>query len=72
MTLLDRWLVKNWRSAHRFWSVQLAIFWSAFSGFMMVWPALITYVPLPYFFALTIVFSIVLGLARLFRQPGLD
>jgi hypothetical protein len=65
-------LVDDVKSAHWFWTVQLAIFWSGFSGLMLVWPALVAYIPLPMFFVLSIVFSIALGLARLFKQPGLQ
>lgn len=65
-------LVDDWRKAGGFWTVQLAIFWSAFSGLMLIWPLMSALIPLPLFFALSIVFSIALGLARLFKQPGLQ
>lgn len=68
----DKWLVGNWRQAHWFWTVQLAIFWSALSGVMMAWPAMIALIPVPWFLGLSIVFSVALGLARVFKQPGIE
>lgn len=65
-------LVDDCKSAHRLWSIQLAIFWGAFSGLMWVWPELAAYIPLPAFFGLSILFSVVLGVARVTKQPGLD
>ena len=65
-------LVEDVRNAHMFWTIQLAVVWGAFSGFMMVWPAMLAYVPIPWFLGLSMLFCVILGLARLFKQPGID
>ena len=68
----DKWLVPEWRLAHRLWSVRIAIFWSLVSGLWVAWPAFQYYVtPLP--FAIScMIFSLVMLGARLTHQPGLD
>lgn len=65
-------LVDNCAVAHRLWTIQLAIFWGAFSGLMLIWPALMSFIPLPVFFSLSILFSVILGVARVTKQPGLE
>lgn len=69
---LDAHLQPEWRDAHRLWSVQIALFWSALSGMWAAWPAFQGIVPLPWFVGICIAFPMVLTLARLAKQPGLD
>ena len=69
---LDRHAVPEWRRAHHLWSVQIAVVWTCVQT---------AYACLPYFAdllgplrlsLLSIAFAVLLLLARLTHQPGLD
>jgi hypothetical protein len=69
---LDKYLAPNWRQAHKFRSVQVAAFWAGISGAYTALPAFQNVLP-PVWFALTcVIMSIVICVARLEGQPGLD
>ena len=69
---LDRHAVKNWRSAHKFWSVWLAFLSSVIGGLWVAVPAF-QYVLRPTHFALLCVtISLAALVLRLVRQSGTD
>ena len=69
---LDRHAVKNWRSAHKFWSVWLAALSSVIGGLWVAIPAF-QYVLRPTHFALLCVtISLAALVLRLVRQSGTD
>lgn len=70
-------LIDDWRRLWpRFWSMRVAIggvmFWAAVAGLYLVWPAFAGVIPLWFYAVGGVLMSIALGLARLFKQPGLD
>ena len=75
-TRLDATLIGNWRQAHRLWSIRGAligtVFWALLAGLWACWPALICAIPTPVFFAVGLALSLVLALARLTKQKGID
>ena len=69
---LDRYAVENWRSAHKFWSVWLAVVSSVIGGLWAALPAF-QYILPPVKFALAcIVVSVLALVVRLVRQRGVD
>lgn len=60
---------EHWR---KLWSIQLALFWAAFSGLWVAWPAFQSFMPPLYFAGSCIAFSLVICVARLTNQPGLN
>jgi hypothetical protein len=48
------------------------IFWAAVAGLYLVWPAFAGVIPLWFYAVGGVLMSIALGVARLFKQPGLD
>jgi hypothetical protein len=69
---LDRHADGDWRSFHKLWSVQVAVFWAALSGAYVALPAFQNAMPGPYFACACIGLSVVLCLARISGQPGLN
>lgn len=70
-------LIDNWhRKAGQLWSMRVAIggviFWAAVAGLYLVWPAFAGVIPLWFYAVGGVLMSIALGVARLFKQPGLD
>lgn len=69
-------LIANWRKAHKLWSIRVAlsgvVFWSALSGLWIIWPAFVERVPLWFYAIGGVLMSVALGIARSFKQPGLD
>lgn len=69
---LDRYAVRNWRSAHKFGSLWLTLFMSALSGAWVALPAF-QYVLPPLRFGLVCVgLGLLIGIMRLLRQSGVD
>lgn len=56
---------------HKLWSVRIALFWGAFSGLWVAWPAFQGFMPPLYFAGSCIAFSLAITVARLTNQPGL-
>lgn len=69
---LNKILVDGWQRAHKLWSVRLAIFWGAVNGLYIALPGFIGTVKATHFAAVSIAFSIMMVIARLTKQPGLD
>jgi hypothetical protein len=70
---LDKYLIAGWRSEwKRLWSVRVTLFWGALSGLVSVWSAFSDVLPLWVYSGFSVVASILLGVARLTKQPGLD
>ncbi len=70
-------LIDNWKAeCARLWSMRVtiysAVFWSAITGLVMVWPAFSEALPLWFYAAVGVVLSIAIGVARLLKQPGAD
>ena len=70
-------LIAGWRrEAGRLWTMRIAIggaaFWAALSGLWALWPAFVEKLPLWFYAIGGILMSVVLGVARLMKQPGAD
>lgn len=65
-------LVPDWRRAHRFRSVQLALFWSVLNGAVLSIEAFQNAVNPWIFLGLNVVGYGLIGLARITKQPGLE
>ncbi len=70
--MIPRELIPEWRLAHRFWSVRIAIFWSIVAGLYVALPAFYGFVSPVTFALISIGFSVAICIARLTHQPGLD
>jgi hypothetical protein len=65
-------VIWDWRKLPQFHSVQIAVFWGAIQGLYSVWPAFQDSMSKGHFAAIGIGMAVVLVLARLTHQPGLD
>jgi hypothetical protein len=65
-------LIPNWQQAHKLFSIQVAVFWGAVQGLYAVWPAFEDSISKLHFIEIGIGMSVLLVLARLTHQPGLD
>lgn len=67
-------LIDNWKKAHRFGSVQVAIggvlFWSAIAGLWVVWPVFAERIPIEFYVGGGIAISMAMGVARYLKRPG--
>lgn len=68
-------LIDDWRTELlRLWSMRVVVFWtvfwSAMGGLILVWPALMGYMPVWLFVSLGVLMCVSFGLARLLKQPG--
>lgn len=72
MAFINRRLVQDWRSAHKFWSVWLSLFWAAVAGLWVALPAFQGVVSPVAFALLCVGFSLAICIARITHQPGLD
>jgi len=77
-SFLDRNLINDWRfKLTRLWTMRLALFWAAFSGFVGVFPWLGGIFPqtpwwLIAYAGANMLLCAVLVVARMTRQPGVD
>jgi hypothetical protein len=70
---MRRLLIDDWRRlAPRLWTVQIAAFWGGVCGLAAVWPAFQAVVPLWAFALVGIGVAILIAIARVTKQPGLD
>lgn len=69
---LDRYAVRNWRSAHRFWSIWLAVLSSIIGGLWVAIPAFQYVLPPVHFALLCVSISLAALVLRLVRQSGTD
>jgi hypothetical protein len=75
---LDRHLIEDWRfKLTRLWTMRVALFWAAFSALVGVYPWLGGIVPqtpwaLLIFALINIILCVILVVARMTRQPGVD
>ena len=69
---LDKFGDPEWRKAHRFWSVQLSVFWGLLSGIWAALPAFQVLIPPVHFVVLCAAIAILVAVARVTNQPGLD
>ena len=70
-TALDRYLIADWRRAHRFWSNRIAVFWALFSVLWLLMPALEEIVAPQDFVIFSAFMSLVFVWARITRQKGM-
>lgn len=63
-------LIPDWKNAHKFFSVQVSIFWGIVSGAYVALPAFQGMLSPVGFGLLCVVMSVALVLARLTNQPG--
>jgi len=68
---LDRFLIAQWRVAHRLWSVRVAVLWAIVGGLWAALPAFQGFLPPVPFALLCVGFSLALLVARLTHQQGL-
>lgn len=64
--------IPNWRDAHKFLTVQIAVFWGLVSAAFYLLPVIQEFVGTGVYVLLTITICIALPLARITHQPGLD
>jgi hypothetical protein len=75
---LDRNLIDDWRwKITRLWTMKLALFWAAFAGLVGIYPWFGGIVPstpvaLTCYACGNIILCMVLVVARMTRQPGVD
>lgn len=69
---LDRYAVRNWRSAPKFGSLWLSLLLSALSGAWVALPAFQYVMPPVRFGLVCIGIGLLIGVVRLIRQPGVD
>jgi hypothetical protein len=78
MSWFDRHLINDWRwKITRLWTMKLALFWAAFAGLVGVYPWFGGLVPstpvaISLFAGSDIILCMVLVVARMTRQPGVD
>ena len=65
-------VIWNWRKAPQFHTIQLSVFWGALSGVYMALPAFAGTMSPRLFAGACIGLSVVMVVARLTHQPGLD
>jgi hypothetical protein len=65
-------LVSNWRQAHKFATVWIALFWGAVSGAYYALPAFYESIDRFDFALLCIGMSLLLVVARITHQPGVE
>ncbi len=74
--MITCWVVKHldpdWKVAHKLWSLRIAFFWMLMQGLYMWLPALQDYISLYHFLGVCILFTFLIGVGRLTKQPGLD
>lgn len=68
----DLHLAPEWRNVHKLYSVWVSLFWSGALGLWVAWPAFQGVVPWGVFVGVCVAFPIVLTIARLLKQPGLN
>lgn len=68
---LDRLLTPDWRELHKFWSVQLSVFWAIVCGLWVSVSAVQNFVSPIHFVEICCVMSVVILFARSTNQPGL-
>lgn len=68
---IKRHLATDAAQWHRLWSMRLVIFWAAFNGALMGLWFLYGYVNPLLLFVLTISGYVTIGIARIYKQPGL-
>lgn len=68
MKLVNTWRNQSW-SVH---AIMASIFWGAIGGLILVWPALMTVIPLWAFIAGGVVLSAALAAAKFLHRPGAD
>lgn len=69
---LDRYAVSNWRQAHKFRSLWLALFTSALSGAWIALPAFQYVLPPIRFAEMCVLLGLIIGVVRLVRQSNID
>lgn len=67
-----KWLVPDWRQAHRWSSIWVAAFWGFFGGVLVLLPTVFSLIPSWGLGLLIIVMSITFAIARVTNQPGAD
>jgi hypothetical protein len=65
-------LIPDWKKAHRFNSIRLAVFWAGLNGAVLSISAFADYINPWLFLALNTAGYAVIGFARITKQPGLD
>lgn len=65
-------LIPEWKTAHKLWTVQLAVFWMLVSAGFAALPAFMNYVSPINYALLCVGFSATLLIARLTDQPGVE
>lgn len=68
---MTRWLVPDWKEAHRFWSVQITILGAIFSGAWVALPAFQGIIRPGIFAAICIGVSVLTVVLRLIDQPSI-
>jgi hypothetical protein len=72
MRLIDDWRTE-WR---RLWSMRLLIgqaaFWSSLCAFWVMWPALVSAIPIPVYIIVGLLLAVSTGVARVLKQPGTE
>lgn len=68
MKLIGKWLDSSW-PRH---AVFASLFWGAVAGLILVWPAIMTVVPLPVAIIGAVVLSAALALAKYLKRPGTE
>lgn len=68
MKIVGRWLDSSW-PRH---AVFASVFWGAVAGLILVWPAIMTVVPLWLAIGGAVVLSAALALAKYLKRPGTE
>lgn len=68
MRLIEKWQDKPWRSH----AVYASLFWGSVGGLLLVWPALMTVIPIGWFVLGGVILSAALALAKILKRPGAE
>ena len=64
--------VPEWQVMHRLWSFQITVFWGCVQGLYVAIPVFADYLSRTHFIEVSIGVSILIAVARVTHQPGVE